>query len=217
MFPERLRWPTCVLPNSRKQNKNAYWTPHRFSRNAVFFVVLEKPFVSRNKKECGLGIVVGSPFVPATEISWICRTICSRNRKILVSELSSDGRLTSEGPGGESPNTRFSNIHEPCARYLVPATFPKPSHNSTWWGSSQGTTWCLLPRASKCHRMAYGCFSLREKLGFAKEIERGRSTQCKPWKFPEQWKPSDPVLPQPSRNFPAAQFGFCQVLVYNRL
>ena len=48
------------------------------------------------------------------------------------------------------------------------------------------------------------------------EIGRGRSTRGKPWKLPEQWKCPDPLLPQPSRNSPAAKLGVCHLLVYRK-
>ena len=110
-------------------------------------------------------------------------------------------------PWGRSPSTRASKNMKRAPGTL----FPQSSRNSTWWGSSHGATWLHIPRAIQRHRVAHACYTLRGKLGIAKEIWRGCSTWGKP-----QWKPPDPLLPQPSHNSPAAQPGFCHVLVCNK-
>ena len=105
----------------------------------------------------------------------------------MVFELSSVARLTPEGPGGEAPVYELGKAMDWGPDTLFPQLSRFPC-NSTWWGSSHGATWCHIPRdIQQCHRVAYGCHTLRQRLAMAMAF--GRSYSSHAWRDHENhWK-----------------------------
>ena len=143
-----------------------------------FLPATEKPrfFNSRRK-----------PFLlPQQKTHGFAKKICSRNRKTMVFELSSVARLTPEGPGGEAP------IYEPGkAMDWGPDTlFPQPSRNSPATQLGGGAP--MAPHGAIFHEtfnaiVAYGGYTLRERLGMARVVGWSDSTHA--WKDHEShWK-----------------------------
>ena len=150
-------------------------------------VVFKTPISSRNRKTTVFNSRRKPFLLPQQKTHGFAKKICSRNRKTMVFELSSVARLTPEGPARGTPSIRAWKSHGLGARYPVPATFPQLPRNSTWWGSSHGATRCHIPRDIQCHRVAYGSYTLRERLGMARVVGWSDSTHA--WKDHENhWK-----------------------------
>ena len=137
--------------------------------------------------------------------------ICSHNRENHCFCIVVGRALDARRAWGRSPSHELRKILNRAPDTL----FPQRSRNSTWWGSSHGAAWCHIPRAIWCHRVAHGCYTLRENLGKAMEIGRAAAHEANHGNFRNNGNLQIPCSRILSATLPQLNF-FCHVLACNR-